>query len=233
MPPKRSDFNSQIEKKRYNRGIKRQAAALERKGKLPQAQRFVKPSGNGKGYSSKEAAIEKKFRPFAEELIERKRPSRSRSSGHREEAATEKKRPWRRRSSGHREEDQDTEEGIQILTASSAGFKGEGRMGSLGEAIPIQEPVRLEDITPPWSSLTPVYNEKTVEELFGPTADHYFRIPSDGFWDGKNGFRTLKKGCRVLWKSGSKGKNGGESTKVEFFSGMIHDWKDDDFCVIS
>ena len=74
MPAKRSDFNSQTAKKRYNRAIKRQAAAMEKKGKLPQfvgeAQRFVKPfvsPGNGKGYSSEEAVIEKKLRPLAEE----------------------------------------------------------------------------------------------------------------------------------------------------------------------
>ena len=39
----------------------------------------------------------------------------------------------------------------------------------------------------------------------------------------------MKKWTRVLWKNVPKGRNGGTSTKVEYFSGPVEDWHDSEF----
>ena len=65
--------------------------------------------------------------------------------------------------------------------------------------------------------------------LFGSGPNAYFRIPPEGFWNGLD-FWALNKGDRVLWKGAAKG---GASTKVEFFSGTVAEWVDDEFVVIS
>jgi hypothetical protein len=77
------------------------------------------------------------------------------------------------------------------------------------------------------------YTQDEVDNMFGSEKDAYFRIPSDGFWDGWN-IWSLKRGSRVLWKSGAMGPNGGDSTKVELFSGLVHDCNiRDEFIILS
>ena len=78
----------------------------------------------------------------------------------------------------------------------------------------------------------PAYSEAEINQQFGNHPDAYYRIYAEGFWDGKD-IWEVQKGTRVLWKGVAKGKNGGESTKVEFFSGLVHGWTDSDFIIVS
>ena len=76
------------------------------------------------------------------------------------------------------------------------------------------------------------YTEAEINQQFGHDPEAYFRIFAEGFWDGKD-IWAVQKGTRVLWKGVPKGRNGGESTKVEFFSGLVHGWEDSNFITVS
>ena len=70
----------------------------------------------------------------------------------------------------------------------------------------------------------------TCLDMFGD--DGYYFYPATPFWDGVS-YNNLKKGTHCLWKNVPRGKNGGESTKVEFFHGEVHGWENNDFVIIS
>ena len=53
-----------------------------------------------------------------------------------------------------------------------------------------------------------------------------YRMPTRKFWDGRNR-KELVKGTPVLWLGFPEGKKGGESTKVEFFNGVVHGFEGD------
>ena len=52
--------------------------------------------------------------------------------------------------------------------------------------------------------------------MFGD--DGYYFYPATPFWDGVS-YNHIQKGTHCLWKNVPRGKNGGESTKVELFHG--------------
>jgi hypothetical protein len=52
------------------------------------------------------------------------------------------------------------------------------------------------------------------------------------FWNGDD-IWNLQNGSHVLWKRAPVGRNGGPSTKQEFFHGMIHGWHNDYEVLIS
>jgi hypothetical protein len=104
-------------------------------------------------------------------------------------------------------------------------------MGSLGEPIPYPEVIQvLAQQTKP--KPLRAYTQQELNSFVGSDSGAYFRMPPGGFWNGKD-LLSLAKGSRVLWKSGASGKRGGDSTKVEVFSGIVHDWAGDQFIVLS
>ena len=109
------------------------------------------------------------------------------------------------------------------------GFKGQGKYGSLGLSLPLPVTDTIESSPAP--EPLPAYSEAQIDQQFGNHPDAYFRIYADGFWDGKD-IGEVQKGTRVLWGV-AKGRNGGESTKVEFFSGLVHGWTDSNFIIVS
>ena len=76
------------------------------------------------------------------------------------------------------------------------------------------------------------YKEEEINEQFGEGQHAYYRIFPEGFWNGKN-LWEVTKGTRVLWKNVPTGPNGGTSTKVEYFSGLVENWADNDFLYVS
>ena len=71
------------------------------------------------------------------------------------------------------------------------------------------------------------YSADEINEQFGEGSNAYFRIVSEGFWNGKN-ILEMKRGTRFLWKNVLR-----TSTKVEYFSGLVEDWHDREFLDIS
>ena len=53
-----------------------------------------------------------------------------------------------------------------------------------------------------------------------------YRMPTRKFWDGNN-LEDLVKGTPVLWLGFPEGKKGEESTKREFFNGVVHGFDGD------
>ena len=104
-----------------------------------------------------------------------------------------------------------------------ATFKGSGK-GSLGD--PLEEEPTLcasRDYPEPKK-----YSEKEIENYLN---GGYFKKPSQPFWAGGD-HSTIKLGAHVLWRSGEKlGRNGGPSTKIEYFHGMV-DGRDGDRFVL-
>ena len=120
------------------------------------------------------------------------------------------------------------------------GFKGQGKYGSLGLSLPLPVTVESKDAieSSPDAQTSRIpeplvaYTEAEINQQFGHDPEAYFRIFAEGFWDGKD-IWAVQKGTRVLWKGVPKGRNGGESTKVEFFSGLVHGWEDSNFITVS
>ena len=131
---------------------------------------------------------------------------------------------------------------MPVATESRLRYKGQGKYGSLGTPLPL--PVaesRSDDVATgsrPDEQASqipkplPAYSPEEIEAQFGPDEDDYYRIFPEGFWNGKN-IRDVRNGARVLWKGIKKGKSGGESTKEEYFSGLVHGWQDHDFVIVS
>ena len=90
--------------------------------------------------------------------------------------------------------------------------------------------VRVKDGLFPWPLVA--YTADEINEQFGKGSNAYFRIFSEGFWNGKN-LWDVQKGTHVLWKSVPIGRNGVTSTKVEYFSGLVEEWHDSEFLDIS
>ena len=112
------------------------------------------------------------------------------------------------------------------------GFKGQGKYGSLGLSLPLPDTIESSPETSRIPEPLPAYSEAEINQQFGHGPEAYFRIYAEGFWDGKD-IWEVQKGTRVLWKGVPKGRNGGESTKVEFFSGLVHGWEDSNFITVS
>jgi hypothetical protein len=118
-------------------------------------------------------------------------------------------------------------------------IKGYGKGASLGGPIPFPvrsgavaswEPASAADEIP-----TPfvAHTSEEVERKFGPGKKNtYFRIPSEGFWS-TGSLRDIVGGTRVLWRGVASGPNGGQSTKVEYFSGLVAEWVDQHYVAVS
>ena len=74
-----------------------------------------------------------------------------------------------------------------------------------------------------------VNTEKDVQKLFDTG---YFRLPETPFWDGVD-IADVDRGTHALWKNVPTGKNGGESTKVEYFHGEVHGWETNEEVIVS
>ena len=94
--------------------------------------------------------------------------------------------------------------------------KGSGKFGSNGIRLVcaeapkdpiVQETRRFAD---PIQALTP----EDIERKF---QDGTYTRPRGGFWRGE----IIQRGMRVLWRSTTKGPNGGESTKVVVKHGVV------------
>ena len=71
--------------------------------------------------------------------------------------------------------------------------------------------------------------EEDVQEMFN---SGYYRFPERPFWDGVH-YKDVDRGTHALWKEVPTGKNGGESSKVEYFHGEVHGWKTNEIVILS
>ena len=71
--------------------------------------------------------------------------------------------------------------------------------------------------------------EEDVQEMFN---SGYYRFPERPFWDGLH-FEDVDRGTHALWKEVPTGKNGGESSKVEYFHGEVHGWETNEIVFVS
>ena len=109
-------------------------------------------------------------------------------------------------------------------------YKGEGKGGSLGVSVApnngtvagdlkaescdvAERPAREKAIPRALKANT----EEDVQEMFD---SGYYRFPERPFWDGVR-LKDVDWGTHALWKNVPTGKNGGESTKVEYFHGEV------------
>ena len=76
------------------------------------------------------------------------------------------------------------------------------------------------------------YTEEEIRNMFGDGDDANYCYPFTPFWGGVS-YHHIQRGTHCLWKNVPRGKNGGESTKVEFFHGEVHGWENNDFVIIS
>ena len=119
-------------------------------------------------------------------------------------------------------------------------FKEEGKGGSLGVSVApdgtVAEDLKAEscDVAerPAREKAIPralkANTEEDVQEMFN---SGYYRFPERPFWDGVR-FEDVDRGTRALWKNGPTGKNGGESSKVEYFHGEVQGWKTNDLVIV-
>ena len=109
-------------------------------------------------------------------------------------------------------------------SCSRLDFKGSGK-GSLGD--PLEEEPSTRENSPGDDCAYPEprkYSEAQIEEMLN---GGYYRPPPVPFWAGEDQM-TIKPGATVLWRSGEKlGKNGGPSTKIEYFHGKVDGWNGD------
>jgi hypothetical protein len=107
---------------------------------------------------------------------------------------------------------------VSLTSAGTPQRKGTGKGGSWGEPVPCGSSTKTEYKPKDCPPASPAYTEADVDQKF---ATGYFRklpFTSD--------VMTINWGSHVLWKSAGVGKNGGPSTKVEYFHGMCQGWKD-------
>ena len=76
------------------------------------------------------------------------------------------------------------------------------------------------------------HTEEDVQEMFGTGYSNYFTMLDPPFWDG-DAIGDVVQGTHVLWKNVPTGKNGGQSTKVEYFHGTCHGWYGQDYVIVS
>ena len=69
--------------------------------------------------------------------------------------------------------------------------------------------------------------QEDVQAMFD-AGDFYY--PETPFWDGKDIWK-VRKGTHCMWTNVPTGKNGGVSTKTEFFHGECHGWKNGDVII--
>ena len=115
---------------------------------------------------------------------------------------------------------------VSLTSAGTAQRKGEGKGGSWGEPVP--GPSGRSTVTEYKPQDIPIaskaFSQVDVDQKF---ADGYFqRLPFT------SDIMKIDWGSHVLWKSVPVGKNGGPSTKVEYFHGMCQGWKDNRTVVI-
>ena len=120
-------------------------------------------------------------------------------------------------------------------------YKGEGKGGSLGVSVGpngtvaedpkdascdvAERPAREKAIPPALKANT----EEDVQEMLD---SGYYRFPERPFWDGVR-LKDVDWGTHALWKNVPTGKNGGESTKVEYFHGEVHGWETNEEVIVS
>ena len=121
-------------------------------------------------------------------------------------------------------------------------YKGEGKEGSLGVSVAPNNGTVAGDLKaescdvaecPAKEKAIPralkANTEDDVQEMFN---SGYYRFPERPFWDGVS-LEDVDSGTRALWKNGPTGKNGGESSKVEYFHGEVHGWKTNEIVILS
>ena len=115
-------------------------------------------------------------------------------------------------------------------------FKGSGR-GSLGEPVaPLQllNPKAAAEPVAPLQLSNAIRCGRAGKKMSPQEIDAWVR---DNFREMGNAWQgnvtELARGMNCLWKGIKKGKNGGESTKYEYFNGKFHGWADGDFVIIS
>ena len=106
-------------------------------------------------------------------------------------------------------------------------FKGEGKGGSLGLPVGSNGSVIAEAGKKGIPRALPANTEQDVQDMF---VNGYYSYPATPFWDGECLWDVVH-GTHCLWKNVPTGKKGGESTKVEFFHGVCHGWKDEDVII--
>jgi hypothetical protein len=109
-------------------------------------------------------------------------------------------------------------------------FKGSGK-GSLGDTIPLPEPLNVSRAEQPVASrpVITACKKMSPSEIDVWIRDNYKEVGNA--WRGN--ILDLSTGMSVLWKGIKKGKSGGESTTYEYFNGKFHGWDDDAFVVVS
>jgi hypothetical protein len=113
---------------------------------------------------------------------------------------------------------------VSLTSAGTPQRKGEGKGGSWGEPVPCGRSTVTEYKPKDCPIASKAFSRADVDQKF---ATGYFRklpFTSD--------VMTINWGSHVLWKSAGVGKNGGPSTKVEYFHGMCQGWKDNRTVVI-
>ena len=109
-------------------------------------------------------------------------------------------------------------------------FKGSGK-GSLGDRIPLPEPLNVSRAEQPVASrpVDTASKKMSPQEIDAWISDNYKEVRNA--WEGN--ILDLSTGMSVLWKGIKKGKSGGESTTYEYFNGKFHGWDDDAFVIVS
>jgi hypothetical protein len=113
---------------------------------------------------------------------------------------------------------------VSLTSAGTPQRKGEGKGGSWGEPVPCGRSTVTEYKPKECPIASKAFSRADVDQKF---ATGYFRklpFTSD--------VMTINWGSHVLWKSAGVGKNGGPSTKVEYFHGMCQGWKDNRTVII-
>ena len=81
-------------------------------------------------------------------------------------------------------------------------------------------------------AIPPALKANTKEDVQKMFDTGYYRFPETPFWDGKD-INKVGRGTHCLWKNVPTGKNGGESSKTEFFHGEVHGWQHDEEVIVS
>ena len=122
-------------------------------------------------------------------------------------------------------------------TGRKGGFKGEGAKGNYGVPIPVPELVTLQKTTQGTSSSSsgapyqtsprpvPTPLPKGCPQYETPSPEKIDQWVKDNFTPMTNLSSEIppRVGQQVLWRGMKKGRSGGDSTKVEYFNGTVHE----------
>ena len=121
-------------------------------------------------------------------------------------------------------------------------YKGEGKEGSLGVSVAPNNGTVAGDLKaescdvaecPAREKAIPrALNANTKEDVQEMFKSGYYRFPERPFWDGLH-YKDVDRGTHALWKEVPTGKNGGESSKVEYLHGEVQGWKTNEIVILS